>query len=233
LFSSHLPQFGLEATRTQLERVHDLWSLRQPRAEAAHRVQAPASVTPAKTAIAPKDWERALGRVVIGQQPSSELEREFARDPGTRLVASMIEEFRGSMVVGVYRLTSRLLMLALGPDIFRALLEEFWKAAPPRQFAGSEADAFADWLLARGLHLPQFEAVLAFERATVQTLRDGRPRVVSFSFAPLPLLRALADAVLPDNPGEPGEYEIEVRQDGPIRVGHAHAPAVSQTFPFH
>jgi hypothetical protein len=29
------------------------------------------------------------------------------------------------MVVVVYRLSSRLLMLALGPDVFRALLEDF------------------------------------------------------------------------------------------------------------
>jgi hypothetical protein len=28
------------------------------------------------------NWERALGSVVIGQEPSSELQRELARDPG-------------------------------------------------------------------------------------------------------------------------------------------------------
>jgi len=145
----------------------------------------------------------------------------------------MIHEFRGSMVVGVYRLTSRLLMLALGPDIFRALLGEFWKIAPPRQFAGSEADAFADYLLSRGLHLPQLEAVLAFERAAIRTLQDGRPRTVPFGVAPLPLLHALADGVLPDEPGQPGEYEIEVRQDGPIHVRRTDAEAASLTFPFH
>jgi uncharacterized protein (UPF0276 family) len=233
LFSSYLPHFGVDATCAQLERVHDLWSLRQPRTEPADRRPAPTSVTTAETTITPRYWERALGSVVIGQEPSSELERELARDPGTRLVASMIEEFRGSMVVGVYRLTSRLLMLALGPDVFRALLEDFWKTAPPRQFGGSEADAFADYLLARGLRLPQFEAVLAFERAAVHTLRDGRPRVVSFGVAPLPLLRALTDGVLPDDSGEPGEYEIEVRQDGPVRIGRADAQALSLTFPFH
>jgi uncharacterized protein (UPF0276 family) len=237
LFSSYLPYFGLDETRAQLERVHELWALRPPAAPApppapAARTVATPVRTPAAGVTAP-DWERALGSVVIGREPATELERELAEDPGTRLVASMVNEFRGSMVVGVYRLTSRLLMLSLGPDIFRGLLESFWATRPPEQYGGTEADAFADYLVARGLRVPQFEAILAFERAASQTVRDGQPRVVAFGIPPLPLLRALADGVLPTEPGEPGEYEIELREDGPIRIGRPDVEAATRTFPFH
>jgi uncharacterized protein (UPF0276 family) len=232
LFSSYLPYFGMDDTRAQLERVHELWALRRPGAPPAPRATSIVAAPPA-AGIAPRDWESALGAVAVGRDPANELEHEFADDPGARLVASMVNEFRGSMVVGVYRLTSRLLMLSLGPDIFRGLLESFWKTRPPEQYGGTEADAFADYLVERGLRVPQFEAILAFERAALHTVRDGRPRVVPFGIPPLPLLRALAEGVLPEEPGEPGAYEIELREDGPIRVGRADVQAATQTFPFH
>jgi uncharacterized protein len=227
LFPSYLPQFGLQATRAQLERVHELWDLRKPSAAPAREHLAPARTATDRTSTTPQDWEHALGSVVIGREPSNELERELARDAGTRLVATMINEFRGSMVVGVYRLTSRLIMLTLGAAKFRALLEDFWQTAPPQQYGGTEADAFAEYLLSRRLDIPQSDAILAFERAALYTLRDGQPRVVTFSVAPLPMLRALTDGVLLDDLGESGEYAIEVRQDGPIRIAVANVVAPS------
>jgi len=137
------------------------------------------------------------------------------------------------MVVGVYRLSSRLLMLALGPDIFRALLEDFWSTAPPRQYAGTEASAFADYLLAKNLRVPQFQSILAFERAALDTVRDGATRIARFNVDPLPMLRALADGVLLQDPGRPGEYEIELTGDGPVSALVPAAGTAAQTFPFH
>lgn len=234
IFSSYLPHFGLDATRAQLERVHELWALRRPGAPPDRSAPRPVTFAGAQVpAVSAPQWEQALGNVVIGRPPDGELESELSADPGTALVASMVKEFRGSMVVGVYRLTSRLLMLALGPDIFRALLEDFWTTAPPQQYAGTEADAFAEYLLGRGLRLPQFESILAFERAALHTLRDGRPRIVRFDVPPLPMLRALADGVLLEEPGERGEYEIEVRHEGPIEISRPDVQAVSRTFPYH
>jgi uncharacterized protein (UPF0276 family) len=235
LFASFLPHFGLDAARAELEKLHELWALRRERSTAAPHHARERSRT-ADTAIEPAAWETALGSVVIGRPPTSPLEQQLAEDPGTRLVEALVKEFRGSMVVAVYRLTSRLLMLALGPDVFRALLEDFWSRTPPHQFAGTEADAFADYLGARNVRLPQLDSILAFERAALQTMRDGKPRVVRFNVDPLPMLRALADGILLENPGEAGEYEIEVTEDGPITVGAGaavDADAASRTFPFH
>lgn len=84
--------------------MHELWALRRPCAQPVphdDRPPAPAVPISATSAIAPCDWETALGSIIIGREPSSDLERELADDPGTRLVASMVNEFRGSMVVGV------------------------------------------------------------------------------------------------------------------------------------
>jgi hypothetical protein len=35
------------------------------------------------------------------------------------------------------------------------------------------------------------------------------------------------------NPGTPGEYEIEITAEGPIRIDALNAEAASQTVPFH
>jgi uncharacterized protein (UPF0276 family) len=232
LFSSFLPHFGLDATRRELERVHELWALRSPAIDSAsaRRGRRPAG---AIAGIGPADWELAVGGAAIGRPVDTELGRELAGDPGIRLVQGLVKEFRGSMVVTVYRLTCRLLTLALGPDIFRALLEDFWSKEAPHQYAGTEADAFADYLLERDLRIPQMHSILAFERAALQTMRDGRPRVVRFGVDPLPMLRALADGILLEKPGDPGEYEIEVRDEGPILIGGEQAQAAGHTVPFH
>ena len=54
----------------------------------------------------------------------------------------LIHEFRASMVLAVYRFSCRLMMLALTPDVFRTILEDFWAHEPPRQYSASEAEAF-------------------------------------------------------------------------------------------
>src|SRR5262249_42653353 len=167
---------------------------------------------------APAAWERALGALAIGRDPEDALARGLADDPGVGVVRTLVEEFRASMVVGVLRLSSRLLMLTLGPDIFRAFLQDFWSKSPPQPFASAEGLAFADYLEATGLKVPQLAKILEFERAVLATLLDDQPRVVAFDIDPLPMLRNLADGRLDLGPGEPGRYEIEVTPDGPIRA---------------
>lgn len=216
LFSSFMPRFGLDATRRELERIHGLWALR--RRDPRPPLACPRLPRAGTTEVTPAEWERSLGRVAIGQPASSPLDAEIAADPGAMLVGRLVNEFRASMVVGVFRLTSRLLMGALGPDVFRAMLEDFWSRTPPHQFAATEADAFAEYLLATGLRLPQMRSILEFERAALHTLQDGQPRTAKFTVDPLPMLRALADGVLLENPGQPGDYEIVVTDDGAVNV---------------
>lgn len=234
IFSSFIPRFGMDGIRGEMEKLHQLWSFRKPTNGYLLREQ-PAALPALEglNLISPSDWENALGSTVIGRPAATSLEQELSQDPGAFLVNALIKEFRASMVVAVYRLTSRLMMLALGPDIFRAILEDFWSQTPPHQYAATDADAFAEYLKAKNLRIPQLFKVLEFERATVATLTDGQARIVHFDLDPLPMLRALAEGHLIENPGEPGEYEIEVTADGPIRVAGIDPAVVSQTFPFH
>jgi hypothetical protein len=83
------------------------------------------------------------------------------------------------------------------------------------------------------LRIPQLQPILAFERAALETMRDGESRLVRFNVDPLPMLRALADGILLENPGTPGDYEIEITADGPITGSGVDLDAANRTFPFH
>jgi len=172
VFSSFLPSFGLAGVCAEMERLRVLWQLRQPPATGARqrslRVRRPAE------GVAVAEWETALGSLVIGRQLATPFARDLASDQGVALIRALIHEFRASMVVGVYRLSCRLMMLALTPDVFRAILEDFWKNEPPRQYAASEAEAFIAYLRAKNLRLPQLDKILEFERAAMETLLDGK-----------------------------------------------------------
>ena len=232
MFPSFVPRFGFDGIRAQIEKLHELWSLRGKASAQTPAIQAQEPVRRSDHA-SPAVWERALGSLVIGRKSNEDVALELESDPGISLVNRLISEFRGSMVVNVLRLTSRLIMLALGVDIFRAILEDFWSKTPPQQYASSEADAFANYLVALDLKVPQLAKILEFERAVLATLTDGQPRVVAFDLDPLPLLRALAEGHLPEVPSQSGPFEIEVTPDGPIGASGVDPEAIRQIFPFH
>ncbi len=142
------------------------------------------------------------------------------------------------MVAEALKLTVRLLLATRGAPAVRALLAGFFAATPPSLFAAEEGERFAAWLAGRGAldapgvpgvpgvpgdldvpgdpGVPYLTPVLAYERALLATLHDGRPRVVPFPFDPLPVLRALAEGRLPD-PAlvGAGRFEIEVTPPAP------------------
>jgi hypothetical protein len=144
-----------------------------------------------------------------------------------------LHEFRASLIVGVLRLTSRLIMLALGPQAFRTILADYWSKVPPQMYGALEADAFAEYLERIDLGVPHLAKILEFERAVAATLVDDEVRIVHFDFEPIPLLRALAEGRLPDAPSEPGNFEIELTAEGPAGIGGLDFEEVQQAFPFH
>jgi uncharacterized protein (UPF0276 family) len=234
LFPSFVPGFGLDGIRAEIEKLHGLWELRggvRRKKVREHRAWDAESKT--GEYASPYTWERALGSLVIGRAPDDEVTRELATDPGVAVINHLACEFRASMIVSVLRLTSRLLMLALGPDIFRSILEEFWSKTTPQLFASSEAESFARYLEALDLKLPQLNKVLEFERSVIATLMDDAPRVVAFDFDPLPLLRGLAKGQLTKETGRLGRFEIEVTGEGLLNAPGLGLDSLQQVIPYH
>ena len=129
------------------------------------------------------------------------------------LLQKLAMEFRASMIASNLRRTIRLLILALGEDVMRMILSEYRNRVTPQMFAATEARAFARFLDDLGVGVPQLAEVLEFELAVLETLVDGKTRLVRFEFDPLPMLLALGDGRLPDEPGRVGRFEIEVTPD--------------------
>jgi uncharacterized protein (UPF0276 family) len=233
IFPSFVPVVGLELVEEQLERLRALWALRSNGVPAAD-VRRPVRLgLDLPAGPAPEAWEVALGRVVTGRAPEDGLESELESEPGVRVVQRLIHEFRASMIVGVLRLTSRLLMLALGTEAFRTILGDYFSKVSPQMYGSLEADSFARYLEELDLALPYLAKILEFERAVTATLADDEIRIVHFEFEPLPLLRALAEGRLPDAPLEPGEFEIELTPDGPESVQGLDYGELEDSFPFH
>jgi uncharacterized protein len=234
LFSSFVPTFGVDSVRGEIEKLHELWELRgSPRRERVRRDRVWNVDSSAGECASPETWERALGSLVIGRAPDDEATRELATDPGITLINKLACEFRASMIVSVLRLTSRLLMLALGPDIFRSFLEDFWSKTPPQLFAASEAKAFATYLDALDLKVPQLNKVLEFERAVLSTLMDDAPRIVAFDFDPIPLFRGLAEGRLTNEAGKLDQFEIEITGDGLLNAPGLGFDSLQRAVPYH
>jgi hypothetical protein len=105
------------------------------------------------------------------------------------------------------------MMLTLGKDVFKAVLQEFWKQFPPKQFASEEALNFSLFLKTQNFKIPNLSKVLEFEECTLLTLLDNENRVIQFDHDPFPLLRSLAEGSLPTMKRQPGNYEIEITGD--------------------
>jgi uncharacterized protein (UPF0276 family) len=233
VFSSFLPAFGVDGVRKEMERVRKLWEFRRP-SWGRTRMRGAGSLPRSAPAASVTEWESALGGLAIGRAPDTALGEELAADPGTALVCDLVHQFRASMVVSVYRLSCRLMMLALTPDVFQAVLEDFWTHESPHPYAASEAEAFIAFLRTKNvLRIPKLEKVLEFEKAAMDTLLDGQTRVVRFSADPFPLLRALAEGRLPDVVPQEGDYEIELKPDGPVSVTGMDPEQLRGAFPFH
>ena len=220
VFPSFIPGLGIKAIQKEMEKLKELWQLRETQRPAKLVVRRFHSFSESPGSPTPVEWELALGSLVIGGSSNDDLSRQLSEDPAVGLLRELVGEFRASMIVSVLRLTSRLMMLALGANAFRTILEDFWSQTPPQKYASSEANAFANYLVQLDLKVPQLRHVLAFERAALDTVMDGRPQVVEFDLDPFPMLRALAQGRLPEVESQIGKFEIEITPEDVSTAGH-------------
>jgi hypothetical protein len=143
-------------------------------------------------------------------EADDEIGVELSGEPGVPLVERLIHEFRASMIVRVLPITSRFIMLAMGPEAFRIILADFWTKVTPQMYAAIEADSFANYLKALDLKVPHIAKIIEFEQAVMEVNVTGSARVVKFDFEPLPFLRAISEGRLPEGAPVQGDFEINV-----------------------
>jgi uncharacterized protein len=107
----------------------------------------------------------------------------------------------------------------MGTEAFRTILAAYWPRVTPQMYGSREADSFASYLETLDLQVPHLAKILEFEQAVTATNIDGLTRIVHFDFEPLPLLRAISEGRLPEEPSKEGDFEIELTSDGRDRSG--------------
>jgi uncharacterized protein (UPF0276 family) len=224
IYPAFVESTGTDEICRQLELLRELWGLRGTAAEvsAGCSITEGADASGADAAI-PAIWESELGSLVVGRPPANHIGLQLSEDPGVSLVQKLAMEFRASMIANNLRRTTRLLILALGEDVLRVILAEYRNRVTPQMFAATEARAFAAFIKELGVGVPQLAEVLEFELAVLETLVDGKTRLVRFGFDPLPMLLALGDGDLPTEPSRIGPFEIEITPDTARTIDASHS----------
>jgi uncharacterized protein (UPF0276 family) len=183
----------------QIQEMRELWALRpSPKTAPLPQPQITGANPNATSSPAPAEWEQALGSLVVGRSSDYVLAKHLADDPGVEVLRRLVTSVRAGMLVDLLRLTYRYLVLRLGSDVVRELMEDFWQRVTPEPFATAEVMNFACYLKAKALSLPHLDEVMAFELALHQVQIESSAKTVRFSCDPMPLLSSLGAGRLPD-----------------------------------
>ncbi len=199
---------GIKALIKQLEVLHELWKCRgrYPINERAH----PQPTREQVNLPMPTDWEQALGSLVNKRPPSNDLQVRLSHDLGIEVLQQLVMSVRSGMFVDLLTLSYRLMVLHLGETYVWKIMEAYWNQNFPDPFAAEEARRFAEFIRDRGLSVPHLNEVLAYEVASLESLKTGKETVVAFSCHPVTLLEALSAGKLPDQLSL-GLYEVVVQ----------------------
>ena len=143
------------------------------------------------------DWEYTLGQLVLGRNPGNELANRLLKDSGIEIIKDLIFNFRGSVLISVLKLSTRLLRLSVGEALFNKYVNDFFYEAFPELLPVVLAEQFAAYLKLNNISYRYLDKVLEYELASIHTAIDKQIRNISFDFDPQPVFTALENAVLP------------------------------------
>ncbi len=210
------------AITEQLIKMHRIWDKRGRLLKKSIK-PAPENTPSFNESLSVPEWETTLGNLVLGrvpqfaaspvQEPTPVLTDELIQDPGITIIKDLIFNFRGSVLVTVLKLSTRLLRLSVGEAAFNTCINNFFASAVPELLPVIVATQFFEYVKANQLMGPRLQKVLEYEIAAIHTAIDQQPRTVSFDFDPLPLLAALQDARLPGGPVVKRPVNLQIVSD--------------------
>jgi uncharacterized protein (UPF0276 family) len=147
--------------------------------------------------ISVNEWENTLGNLVLGKEPKNELAKELSKDKGISIIKDMVFNFRGSVLISMLKLTTRLLRLSVGEERFNKYVEDFFENEYPELLPVIVAEQFAVYILLKNTKVLYLENILEYELFSIYTAIDKQNRSVNFNFDPSPVFAALENAQLP------------------------------------
>ena len=198
ILPSHLEGVGLDRVARQLEALHSLWALRQPRHVVPATVNAMPSLEQQRADAEDIDelsaWERALLGSLFGRPVNDGTFDRLGDDPGIAVWRQLIREARRSALARALKYTMTLLLLHLGTAETSRLLNEYCETVAADPYAATEADHFATFLLSRTRLLtgiPYLAETFAYEHALVRATLYAKPTRLTWSTDPTQLFAAL------------------------------------------
>lgn len=231
----HLPQLGainFEMYDTFLERaeislleetvikLRDLWAASSPKTSATGSfcilerdrrswIESALEVDATSCEPTPHDWEHLMTEAVWRAQPAVHpYDEDFAP---LGLYAWLARSFRSSMLVRLLPRAFRYLLLRDGYSV-ESLLNDYFATIPPQLYSPLEATAFSRFVDAWEGADELLRALLNYDLAFVDSVRDAAPRTVVFPGDPRPVFEALVEGRLPKMP-EPPIWEFEIIPD--------------------
>jgi uncharacterized protein (UPF0276 family) len=211
-----LPTVDMQSLKAQLRECQQIWQVRGRNCEPLTLSRRVASETNSSPQPPPADcshevWQDTLASLVAGIpiQITAPWAVELERDPAIPLFVDLARTFRAGIVVQNLKMTSRYLMLEIGKDAYRQLLNNFWQGHCPEPFSASECRAFSAWLRLNGPQFPILSSLIDYDLALMGVTEDDQTRLVRFNCEPMGLLSCLGEGRLPENI-EYGDYELEL-----------------------
>ncbi|MGA2638440.1 DUF692 family multinuclear iron-containing protein [Methylocella sp.] len=169
--------FGAAAFLRQMETVNRLWDIAPPTAALSTRVTARGPVGETKGPT-PEEWERQIAIKMLPTRlwPVGADAVPPLRDSDERsfdLYAHLVASAQHSAIAELLSNSVRLLLIALGEQAVRDILDGFSAIAATAAFPTDEALGFARFALSRPADAPGFADVLRFEAAGVEAAANS------------------------------------------------------------
>jgi uncharacterized protein (UPF0276 family) len=222
-------RFGAKAFLQEMETLHRLWEL-APLAAAAPakpatwqpgiEVSAPAQEPPT-----PEEWEQFLAQHMLPPKDrlpgvSAALPMRVEDERSFAIYAHMVASFRASTIAELLENTTRLILLGVGEQALRDLLDRYIAATSPITFPTDEALSFSRYLQANPIAVPGLDDMLKFESALVKAAANSVTIQVTFTRDIDAMLANIAAGRLPDSSSDcpPTVLEIGVDPEPFVRV---------------
>lgn len=215
--SDRVSRFGSTAFLREMEILHRLWDTKPPvlAAPATVAAQPPFTELGAPT---PEAWERFIADRMLpaGDRPAGTGERLQIRTADERsfvLYAALAASFRTGAIAELLENTTRLLLIALGEQALRDLLDRYISVTPPVAFPTDEVITFRRFIDANPISVPGLGEVLKFEATLIEAAANGLTMRVPFAKDIDAMLAEIAAGRLPGPSSDRPSTVLEIGVD--------------------
>jgi len=215
--SDRVSRFGSTAFLREMEILHRLWDTKPPvlAAPATVAAQPPFTELGAPT---PEAWERFIADRMLpaGHRPAGTGERLQIRTADERsfvLYAALAASFRTGAIAELLENTTRLLLIALGEQALRDLLDRYISVTPPVAFPTDEVITFRRFIDANPISVPGLGEVLKFEATLIEAAANGLTMRVPFAKDIDAMLAEIAAGRLPGPSSDRPSTVLEIGVD--------------------